>query len=58
MLPSSMTTSSNPISPKNSCSLSLNMMMLYMKFDYIWPTDIKDVLLESVNRQPMDGLMD
>ena len=59
MLPSSMTTSSKPISPKTLCSLSLYLMMLYIKFDYIWATDIRDILFfENVNGQPMNGLMD
>ena len=58
MLPSPMTTSSNPISTKTLCSLSLYLMMLYMKFDYIWPTDIREYIFENVNGQPIDGLMD
>ena len=30
---------------KTICSLFLYLMMLYMKFDYIWSTDMRDILL-------------
>ena len=58
MLPSFMT-SSNPISPKTLCHLSLYLMMIYMKFDHIWPTDIRDILLlkcEWTTNGQTDGL--
>ena len=32
--------SSNPINPKTLCSLSLNLMMLYIKFEKNWPTGL------------------
>ena len=33
-------------------------MMLYMKSDYILPTDIRTYFFENVKGQPMDELMD
>ena len=57
MLPSSMTTSSNPISPKTLSSFYLYLMMLYMKFDYIWLTDIRDILLQKF-KWTSNGLTD
>ena len=50
--------SSNPISKKNlyKYSRSPNYMMIYMKFDKNWPTDIEIYTsFENVDRQQMDN---
>ena len=42
------------ISPKTLCSLSPNLMILYMKFDQNWPTDLRDILLWKCGRTTPD----
>ena len=45
---------SNPISPKILYSLSLHLIMLYMKFHQDWPSGIRDILIWNCGRTTTD----